>query len=613
MGHKCNHDTTPLMLACKGGHTDSARLLYEAHSFQINWKDNEGNTALHFAARSKNPSMIEQMLNVNSSVVCQNVHGETFFDLIIASKNQENAMAVVCHDRWQECLDSSSSPGSSKHSHPMISLIKEMPDVTNAILDRCHTKSDCETFDFKYMNCTHHVNPASIKQTTTSSKNIHGHIDSLPTHAQHKQADIQHDVSPCRKQHSVPSMKVLQTMMKYKRVGLLRHPVVNAYLKMKWRNYGTPVYIASFVFLALLVTFLSAFILIVPNPLKQTPSSSNSFENISVNPNMTENSSSTPNLSTTAQALRVVVLTLNVLLTILFVMGTIGLGPYSLNCIRYIQKWIYALGLISNYVFLLAPNPLDVWPVGSLACFLSWFMLIISMEFFGVIGLYVEMFTTVLRTVIQVLFICFFLLMAFAFSFYVLAASFSDFSNIGYSLFTMIGYMVGDISYSTFVTYDIENSQNGNFVLIFVVLVLLVVTIVMVNLLVGLAVGDIERVKQNAILQQRTAEIEMFTSIDKGLPKQILCRLNHPTCTNHSTAQSSRFKQTLLNLWQAVGNDVSITFENTQTSNNSGSNNFIDNQTKKELADIKEEITKLKEILKQIVQPSSIQAEDSYT
>ena len=327
---------------------------------------------------------------------------------------------------------------------------------------------------------------------------------------------------------------------------------------------------------------------------------------------MTENSSSTSDLSTTAQALRVVVLTLNVLLTVLFVMGTIGLGPYSLNCIRYIQKWIYALGLISNYVFLVAPNPLDVWPVGSLACFLSWFMLIISMEFFGVIGLYVEMFTTVLRTVIQVLFICFFLLMAFAFSFYVLAASFSDFSNIGYSLFTMIGYMVGDISYSTFVTYDIENSQNGNFVLIFVALVLLVVTIVMVNLLVGLAVGDIERVKQNAILQQRTAEIEMFTSIDKGLPKQILCRLNHPTYTNHSTAQSSRFKQTLLNLWQAVGNDVSITFENTQTSNNSGSNNFIDNQTKKELADIKEEITKLKEILKQIVQPSSIQAEDSY-
>ena len=96
---------------------------------------------------------------------------------------------------------------------------------------------DCETFDFKYMNCTHHVNPAPIKQTTTSSKNIHGHIDSLPTHTHHKQADIQHDVSPCRKQHSVPSMKVLQTMMKYKRVGLLRHPVVNAYLKMKWRNY----------------------------------------------------------------------------------------------------------------------------------------------------------------------------------------------------------------------------------------------------------------------------------------------------------------------------------------------------------------------------------------
>ena len=51
MVHKCYKGITPLMVTCSSGHIDCAKLLYKAHPFQINWQDNNGNTALHYAAQ----------------------------------------------------------------------------------------------------------------------------------------------------------------------------------------------------------------------------------------------------------------------------------------------------------------------------------------------------------------------------------------------------------------------------------------------------------------------------------------------------------------------------------------------------------------------------------
>ena len=606
MVHKCACGLTPLMLACKEGHTDCVQLLYEAHPFQINWKDDAGNTALHFAAMSKNPSMVKLILDFNCSVT-HNKKDCSFFDLIIATRDNHCALAIINHKRWQECLDftAPSCP------HPMIGLVQAMPDVARAVLDRSHEKAPllsqsnstfCDKFDFKYVQCV--CEPR--KQSPESGNNSEVDSPSLPLFAvRYKGSTVRRNVTSKSSSdfHSVPSMEVLQTMMKQKRVDLLIHPVVSAYLKMKWRNYGRYLYAISFLCLVLMVTLLSVFVTIVPNPLQQmTPSDSfqSPMENASVNHNMTDLGVDTPSLSIAAQSLRIVVLILNTLFAIQFITISYSLGIKCLNFVRYVQKWIYAFGVIFNYVFLLAPNPLDVWPVGAVACFLSWLMLILSMEFFDVFGTYVKMFTTILRTVFQVFIICIFLLMGFAYSFYILAGGIPEFSTISYSLFSMIGYMLGEIPYSVFIRSDRAGLQNGDFVMIFVVLVTILLTIVMANLLIGLAVGDIERVKLNAVLEQRTAEIEFYTTIDKALPVRVLCRFSQPFYVRYPLSRVSPVRQVWQEFWHSVKDDLLGNFEQTHLMADSEVHVTDSHCDRKELEDIKKQLLELTEIIHQL-------------
>lgn len=44
MVHKSHKGVSPLMLACRDGHVECVKLLYKAHSFQIDWQDDDGET-----------------------------------------------------------------------------------------------------------------------------------------------------------------------------------------------------------------------------------------------------------------------------------------------------------------------------------------------------------------------------------------------------------------------------------------------------------------------------------------------------------------------------------------------------------------------------------------
>ena len=122
MLHKCHAGGTPFMAACWKGHEESARALYNAHPFQKDWKNDQGNTALHAAALSGNPSCVNAVLDIGVQVT-HNYAGVSFFDILIERVDTECAMIVVNHDRWQECLDLSSSCC----PHPMINFIFLIP------------------------------------------------------------------------------------------------------------------------------------------------------------------------------------------------------------------------------------------------------------------------------------------------------------------------------------------------------------------------------------------------------------------------------------------------------------------------------------------------------
>ena len=478
---------TALMRACFNGHSKCAQLLHKTHPFQRDWSDKNGNTALHYAALSGDPETLRTALDIGCKITSNNER-LSFMDIIIASANERCGLVVVNHTRWQECLDFPSK------SNPVIGLIQQLPSVAKSILDRCYQRAPLdkkhaeywEKFDFKYLR--------PLK---------------FPSKEEHL-SDSTNLLLEKESREKSNSMTALHKMVQYKRLGLLIHPVVEKYLTNKWSTYGIWVYLTSFILRLSVAIFLSAFILVVPNPnsvqsqINSTRESFNDTRNVEIA------------LSLSAQALRATALGINILMTLVILMPLSATIKKLLTAENF-PILVYILSILCTYTFLLAPNPTDIWTFGAVASFFAWLAVIMGLLFFKLFGIYVKMFLTVTTTVLKVLFVSFFLILAFAFPFYILAGPLPPFASIGYSLFTLFSYMLGDIEYELIILEDQRGNLNHSPVIfIFVIVVAILMTIAMANLLVGLAVGDIEGIRSTALLEKRKLHVLYLSRLERS-------------------------------------------------------------------------------------------------
>lgn len=61
---------------------------------------------------------------------------------------------------------------------------------------------------------------------------------------------------------------------------------------------------------------------------------------------------------------------------------------------------------------------------------------------------------------------------------------------------------------------------------LFLIVFAILMPILLMNLLIGLAVGDIETVRRNASMKRLTMQVEMHTNLEKRLPMQLLKFVN---------------------------------------------------------------------------------------
>ena len=547
MVHKSDKGVFPLMLACRGGHIECVKLLYKAYSFQIDWQDDDGDSALHYAARSGSPAMVQKVLDLGAKIV-HNDNGKSFLDIVVSSGNEDCGMAIVNHRRWRECLDEVSP----SLEYPMLNLVRQMPSIAKAVLDRCHHQEysngqmQTETFNFKYLltpwNKPPLVEPQEIAKDTMVPRKPHilarrksnmflqdvivedlEQVDSdmkiMTIH--HRSSTVRKTLSSAAdKRKTSSTMEVLKTMIRHKRINLLIHPVVNAYLRKKWKSYGQFYYAFSFGILSLLVFSLTMFVILSPSPSHRSQLAADGNITSFGSGNDSGNASSEGFFSsTTLKAFR----WLSVLANTLYVINTGSiLLMMGLKFIKHIEVWINLVAVLLNYVFLLSPDPYSatILPFGAAACYFTWLVMFISLEFFDSIGIYVNMFFKILRTVFQVFFVCLFLLVAFGLAMYILAGGVTDFSNVGYSFFSVFGYMLGEVQYSLFIQEaSAGNLQNSRLIIFVIFILAMMLSIVMANLLIGLAVGDIENIRLNALYNGKTREVTYFTQLDHFAPK----------------------------------------------------------------------------------------------
>ncbi|GBP92291.1 Transient receptor potential cation channel subfamily A member 1 [Eumeta japonica] len=166
----------------------------------------------------------------------------------------------------------------------------------------------------------------------------------------------------------------------------------------------------------------------------------------------------------------------------------------------------------------------------SITVFLAWFELLLLLQRFDQVGIYVVMFLEILQTLIKVLMLFSMLIIAFGLSLHILLSKGNhlSFRTVPMSLMRIFAMMLGELDFvGTYVQpyYKPESDRSLPFpapTFIILGLFMVLMPILLMNLLIGLAVGDIESVRRNAQLKRLAMQVVLHTELERKLPTFIL-------------------------------------------------------------------------------------------
>ncbi|KAH8301176.1 hypothetical protein KR018_006468 [Drosophila ironensis] len=544
--HRDHTGRNPLQLAAMSGYTETIELLHSVHSHLLDQVDKDGNTALHLATMENKPHAISVLMSMGCKLV-YNVLDMSAIDYAIYYKYPEAALAMVTHEeRANEVM----ALRSDKHPCVTLALIASMPKVFEAVQDKCITKANCKKdsksfyikYSFAFLQCPFMF--AKIDEKTG---------ESIAT------------------TNPIP-LPALNTMVTHGRVELLAHPLSQKYLQMKWNSYGKYFHLANLLIYSIFLVFVTIYSSLMMNHIELRAGSNKTMSqycnmgweeltmNLSQNPSVASqirlDSCEERIKRTTCILFCAVVIVVYILLNSMRELLQIYQQKlhYILETVNLISWVLYISALVMVTPAFRADGAINTihYSAASIAVFLSWFRLLLFLQRFDQVGIYVVMFLEILQTLIKVLMVFSILIIAFGLAFYILLSKIIDpqpnhlsFSNIPMSLLRTFSMMLGELDFvgtyvNTYYRDQLKVPMTSflilselppvlGFPLVMVLLsgvFMILMPILLMNLLIGLAVGDIESVRRNAQLKRLAMQVVLHTELERKLPHVWLQRVD---------------------------------------------------------------------------------------
>ncbi|XP_047040389.1 transient receptor potential cation channel subfamily A member 1 isoform X3 [Helicoverpa zea] len=516
--HRDHNGRNPLHLAAMSGYTQTIELLHSVHSHLLDQSDKDGNTPLHLATMENKPNSIALLLSMGCRLSYNNLDMSAI-DYAIYYKFPEAALAMVTHEhRAKEVM----ALRSDRHPCVTLALIAYMPRVFEAVQDKCITKANCKK-DSKSFYIKYSFDALCPQLKLEDGNNVRRKSENVP------------------KSQNIP-LPALNAMVAHGRVELLAHPLSQKYLQMKWHSYGKYFHLANLLFYCIFLIFVTVYTyLLMMNADASSPSkkSAKLCTNLSDSANVDRENKSDKNIVFNPDFESKVAMYTSTVAILVY--NSICLVREAYNVKQ--QKWHYMVdpsNLVSWLLYI--SSTLMVFPTifgyfdeiqfsaASITVFLSWFELLLLLQRFDQVGIYVVMFLEILQTLIKVLMVFSILIIAFGLAFYILLSKghHLSFNSIPMSLMRTFAMMLGELDFVGTYVQPYYKSETDillpfpmpTFFILGIFMVLM--PILLMNLLIGLAVGDIESVRRNAQLKRLAMQVVLHTELERKLPAILL-------------------------------------------------------------------------------------------
>ncbi|XP_023272618.1 transient receptor potential cation channel subfamily A member 1 [Seriola lalandi dorsalis] len=494
---------TSLHHAASEGYTQTMDILLSANLKLLDKTDEDGSTALHIAAKEGHVAAVKVMLARGAELIL-NKNDTSFLHEALQNGKKDVVNAVIDSDRCAEALGLF-TPGGSQRS-PILDMIEFLPETYKHLLDRCVRESDDDhnspdyhiEYNFRWLQA-----PLTAKKLT----------DKIMTYQ---------------------PLPALNAMVRYNRIELLNHPVCKKYLAMKWVAYGSTAHVLN-MFLYLLGLLPLTHLIVALRPTMNTTETG-------------EHTITMVPISFIEQSLFLSFCMVMVLVMNLYciVKELLQISQQRWNYLKDYSNQCDWFSAIFSLLFII-PVMLNVesslhWQAGALAVLNSWVAFLLYLQRFEGVGIYVVMFGEILRTLVRIVMLFIYLMLAFGLAFHALMLNQKEFESVPLSVMQTFVMMVGELNYqNNFLDAYLSNKLPFGFLTYFIfVQFVLLMPILLVNLMIGLAVGDIAEVQRNAALKRIAMQIDLHTALEDKLPYWFMKRVDKPSITIYPNHKCSR-------------------------------------------------------------------------
>lgn len=513
-------ECTALHLAAARGYAECVELML-AEGAKANAKNYRGFTALHLAARCSNLECVEVLLRDGTAdpnekdndkrtplhaAVCRSERACDIIDMLVswgAEVNQKDEygyspLHLAAMDGLSQCVETLIFLGAdvtskSKKGHTALSVI---------------TRKSPKSLEILRHNLD---NGISLSRSSEGNEEV----------------QIEFDFGRLLKFSYPREITYLNSLVDEGQKDILLHPLCSAFLFMKWRKIRK-FYLARLIFCFLFVSFLSIYVLTtvvktckgnyskkygIPNELCQKQSLLGDI--LEDNPIELE---------------RWVLIAITIFEIVRKLTGITGYSSIKqyFTTFENLMEWFVLLSVFSLYHI----HKDYGWQnhVGGYAVLGAWTNLMLMMGQLPMFGDYVAMYQKVLIEFLKLLLAYMCLLLGFTICFCIVFPNEEMFSNPLMGFISTLSMMVGELNLNILINDPEKEDPPLIFELssqVIFILFLMFVTIILMNLLVGIAVHDIQGLRKTAGLSKLVRQTKLILFVEMGMFSALLPSFLH--------------------------------------------------------------------------------------